>query len=91
LDGALDNVLYRIPGYFPFLFIKDRSGRLIDNIQGVRKRLYIFFYFFFGPLLFGVRHLENFGPTGAAGISSKSREYLVAISATYTTLHTLGT
>jgi hypothetical protein len=47
--------------------------------------------FFFGPLLFGGRHLENFVPTGTAGISIKIREYLVAISATYTTLHTLGT
>jgi hypothetical protein len=29
--------------------------------------------FFFGPLLFGGRHLENFVPTGTAGISIKSR------------------
>jgi hypothetical protein len=42
-------------------------------IQGVRKRLYLFQKFFFGPLLFGGRHLENFVPTGTAGISIKSR------------------
>jgi hypothetical protein len=42
-------------------------------IQGVRKRLYHLQKFFFGPLLFGGRHLENFLPTGTAGISIKSR------------------
>jgi hypothetical protein len=41
-------------------------------IQGVRKRLYLFQKFFFGPQLFGGRHLENFVPTGTAGISVKS-------------------
>jgi hypothetical protein len=43
------------------------------HIQNVRKRLYLFQNFFFGPLLFGGRHLENFVPTGTAGISIKSR------------------
>jgi hypothetical protein len=35
--------------------------------------LYVFFFFFFGPLLFGGRHLDNFVHTGTAGISIKSR------------------
>jgi hypothetical protein len=43
------------------------------HLQGVRKRLYLSQKFFFGPLLFGGRHLENFVPTGTAGISIKSR------------------
>jgi hypothetical protein len=43
------------------------------HIQSVPKRLYLFQKFFFGPLLFGGRHLENFVPAGTAGISIKSR------------------
>jgi hypothetical protein len=45
----------------------------ILTIHGVRKRLYLFQKFFFGPLLFGGRRLENFVPTGTAGISIISR------------------
>jgi hypothetical protein len=39
-------------------------------------------------MLFGGRHLENFG---YGEYFNQNWEYLVAISATYTTLHTMGT
>jgi hypothetical protein len=35
------------------------------------KKIVLFQKFFFGPLLFGGRYLENFVPTGTAGISIK--------------------
>jgi hypothetical protein len=53
--------------------IRDNTDRLLIDIQGVRKRLYLFKKFFFLLLLFGGRHLEKFVPTGTAGISIKSR------------------
>jgi hypothetical protein len=40
---------------------------------GCPKKIVPFSTIFFGPLLFGGRHLENFVPTGTAGISIKSR------------------